>query len=63
MNHQTIELQMFFLFYFHQMALVWLQKFDFKGIGSILQWNTAIAFFYFIFFMGKFDYNHWININ
>ncbi len=53
MNHQTIELQMFFLFYFHQMALVWLQKFDFKGIGSILQWNTAIGFFFFFFFYGE----------
>ncbi len=50
MNQQTIELQMFFLFYFHQMALVWLQNVYFKGIGSILQWNTAIAFlFYFLY--------------
>ncbi len=37
-----MELQKFFLFYSHQMALIWLQKLDFKGIGSILTWNTAI---------------------
>ncbi len=40
---QTMELQMFILFYCHQMALILLQKLDFKGIGMpILTWNTAI---------------------
>ncbi len=37
-----MELQMFFFFYSDQMALIWLQKLDFKDIVSILTWNTAI---------------------
>ncbi len=36
-----MELQIF-IFYSDQMALIWLQKLDFKGIVSILTWNTAI---------------------